>query len=211
MSCASHLHASICSENRFITVGGKYRENDSHINHHAAVCVLDLQTLTWTEWQPLHTAVRESGVAVIGTDVVVVGGYTGKEFITQTYKYDARTGKRTSCQPTPKGIAPYNRTVAVDRSVFVLNSNASTFLQYDVETDQWSELLPPLKQTHFSAMALHNGRLVVTGGYESGNNKPHDQVQTYDISNNTWSLGTKTMPLPLNQHFALVLNISEHR
>ena len=194
-------------DNHFYTFGGYYSEGDETTKQYFSdVDVLDLQSRSWSHCQPLPCAVRDAGVAVVGKSMLVIGGYHGdRGWLTQTYKYNVRTGKRTRCQDMSQSDSAYHTTVAVDSLVYVLAREM--FLQYDVHADQWSELplLPQMERRNLCAMVHTQGCLLALGGYAEDKNHPDDSVQSYNISSKKWTLAKKKMPLAVLQPWAFTV------
>ena len=195
-------------DNHIYSFGG-YCKKDNEITHvYSDVNVLDLQSRSWSHCQPLPCAVQESGVAVVGEDMLVIGGYRdGRGWLTQTYKYNRRTHKRTRCQDMPKADGVFQATVAVDSLVYVLAREM--FQQYNVHADQWSKLpLPPaMERRHDFAMVHTQGCLLALGGYANlkDRNHPDDSVRSYNLSSKKWTLRKKKMPVAVTQLWAFTV------
>ena len=128
--------------------------------------------------------------------VIVCGGIRDFNQLTSTSKYDTHNDTWTSCQAMPQELAPYNSTVAVNDSVFVLLTDI--FLSYDVTRNQWSKLNAP--KVPASALVMKSGDLFALGG---GSEKK--AVQKYDITAGKWSVGDTQLPVEMWYDFAVIL------
>ena len=205
------LLGSAYVSDKLYTLGGCYSENSKIRHQYPSVNVLDLASLSWGKGQSLPTAVEAPGIAVLEDNILAVGGCSGKEWSRQTIKLNTRTGAMTRCQSMPTGDHVWNSTVVVNRYIYVLARNI--FLQYDITRDQWTKLAMPLQPYHRSALVLRKNHLIMLGGHEKhdGGKKPNDGIQKYDLSKKTWSLETRKMPLPLQAHWAFVMEIPQSK
>ena len=194
---------STVAENKLFTIGGRYSAKGKLKHRTAAVNSLDLHTLMWSACPSLLHAVSVPGIAYIDMNIFVIGGDTDNGWSSQVCKFSTQTGKWIKCQNIPKADFVYRSTVVVYRNIFVLDR--SSFLQYDVDIDQWHELPVPVKPSRAPAMVLKQGCLLALGGYEDDNSKPNDCIQTYDPSSKKWSLEKKKMPLPLVYHWVVTI------
>ena len=89
-------HGVAFLDNHFYTFGGCCWKDGKSKHLYSDVNVLDLQSLSWSHCKPLPYIAKESGVAVVDQDMLVIGGF-GKDdsWLTKTYMYNGRTGKRT--------------------------------------------------------------------------------------------------------------------
>ena len=200
------LHGVAYLDEHFYTFGGSYKEDGKEKHVYSDVNVLDLKSQSWSHCQLLPCTTMESNVVVVGKDILVIGGYSECDVkLTQTYKYNTRTRKRTCCQDVPKFAYARKSTVAVDNLIYVLSRDV--FLQYDVQADQWSELPLPLPRERRQARAMVHtqGCLRVFGGYTQDKNNPTDTVLSYNISSKKWTLETKRMPVAVKQSWAFAV------
>ena len=201
-------HGVAYLDEHFYTFGGSYTENGKEKHLYSDVNVLDLQSQSWSHCQPLPCTTKESGVAVVGKDILVIGGWPENGcWLSQTYKYNTKTGKRTRCQDMPKPGNVSQSTVAVDNLIYVLAYQM--FLQYDVRADQWSELPLPLQKERkdLHAMVHTQGCLCVLGGYIEDRNHPTDRVLRYNFSSKKWTLEKRRMPVAVRQAWAFTVVI----
>ena len=200
------FHGVAYLDEHFYTFGGCYKEDAQAKNAYSDVNVLDLQSQSWSHCQPLPCTTLEPGVAVVGNDILVIGGYSADDVDSvQTNKYNIKTQKRTRCRNMPKYGHVHQSTVAVDNLIYVLCHDM--FLQYNVRADQWSELPLPLPKERrwLRAMVHTQGCLRGLGGYTEDNNHPTDSVLSYNISSKKWTLEKKRMPIAVAQSWAFTV------
>ena len=200
-------HGSAYVNDKLYTLGGRYQENGQIKHWCTSVNVLNLSSLSWAECQSLPIAVESPGIIAVEEEIYGVGGHSGKEWSCQTVKLNIRTGAITQCQSMPEGECVHYSMVAVSRYIYGLA--CSFFLQYDITRDQWTKLTMPLKPSNRPAVVLQNNHVIMLGGYEKDRKDPNDVIQKYDLSSKTWSLETSKMPLPLQSHWAFVMDIPQ--
>ena len=199
-------HGVAFLDNHFYTFGGCCWKDGKNKHLYSDVNVLDLQSCSWSHCKPLSYAAKDLGVAVVDQDMLVIGK-KGKDgsWLTKTYKYNGRTGKRTRCQDMPERNGVLHSTVAVDSLVYALAP--TMFLLYDVHNDQWSKLPlpPPMERRHLCALVHAQGCLLALGGYAEDKYHPDDRVLSYNISSKKWTLRRKKMPLAVSTAWAFTV------
>lgn len=103
---------------------------------------------------------------------------------------DVETGG--SCQPAWDGFQYIYRLCAVGSGA----TSAGSFTRYDIGTDSWTTLTPPLVWREWGASAVFDGKVYVFAGRGGNNGGSGGDVKTtlvYDISSDSWSTGA-TMP-----------------
>ena len=88
--------------------------------------------------------------------------------------------------------------------MFVLD--LTVFLVYDTMEDQWTKLERPVTPVRCSAVVFSEEKLIASGGLDDGWISC-GLIQTYDIDNKKWSLVEETMPYPLWDHSAFVMEL----
>ena len=202
----SMAHGVAFLDNHFYAFGGCHWKDGKTKHLYSDVNVLDLQSLSWSHCKPLPYAVKEPGVAVVGQDILVIGGF-GKDgsMLTKTYMYNGRTRKRTRCQDMPEPNVVFRCTVVIGSLVYAFSPKA--FLLYDVHNDQWSKLPlpPPMELRQSSAMVHTQGCLLAQGGCVEDQYHPDDTVLSYNLASKKWTHRTEKMPLAVGQAWAFTV------
>ena len=202
---AREYHDAALLNKHLYIIGGCYTEDPRKPQRCKTISKLDLDSLTWCECCNMSVGLSNPGIAVVSNQILLTGGRTDHRLSRYTALYDPVTDAWTDCQPMQKSCDCYHQTAAVGSMVFVGSGDGSLFQEYNVLTDQWSELQLPLKLKKDSAFVSHQGHILVLGGCIDW--CPKDYVQRYDPSNKIWELEKETLPLPLYGHWALVLSV----
>ena len=79
MSRPVQYHGVAYLDKHFYTFGGCYREDSEENKYlYSDVNALDLKSQSWSHCQPLPCTMIRTGVAVVGKDILVIGGFSGK-------------------------------------------------------------------------------------------------------------------------------------
>ncbi len=158
----------------------------------------DESSNTWTATPNMNQA-RWGFASSILSDgrVLVTGGTTssGTTYLTSTEIYDPIANTWTSKAPLNTGRYYHQQVTFTDSNgnskVMVISGENSAWLTsteiYDPSTDTWSAG-PSLNygRTLFSAMLLHDGRILVVGGDYPN----HTKSEVYNPSTNSWTIYT---------------------
>ncbi len=150
----------------------------------------------WTTLEPMPTARRRLGVAVVDGKIYVIGGYNGTALSTNEM-YDTETDTWTTKEPMPS--ARYGFGIAVvDDKIYVIggcsrwNSWSCANQVYDPATDTWKELTSIPEQPNFVGATAINDKIYVISGlatflppYVS-----YELNQVYDTKTDSWGLET---------------------
>ena len=194
-------HGSACVNNKLGIFGGQLtnlRQVDSRVD------ILDLSSGIWSEGRRMPHPVSHPGVAVNGTNIIVIGGDVNGTVInkTQMYKVDVNEWKVCADMPVSREYVS-NSTAVVDHSVYVLAG--SDFLRYDIGPDQWTTLDQKPRLTRlWSVMVLDSGQLRVIGGLDPGGIYERT-IQTYDLQQQTWRVEPQGLAYPLAYHSAFMI------
>ena len=214
-------HGSACVDDKLYILGGLYAGKGSveykntvwalHLNkeknntqeYKDSGEPLDSQSRHWTTCKEMPQAVEKAGIAVVRNYILTLGGYLAAGgFTTRVEKYDANTGQWEECQPMPLPTDSYRSTATDGNVVFALAYNMRGFLRYDLERDQWTALNMPIKRASCGAFVAKQGCLMALGGCSRSTK---DYVQTYNPVSDIWKLEEHKLPLPLEQHWAVIL------
>jgi N-acetylneuraminic acid mutarotase len=169
--------------------------------------VYDPSTRSWARLADMPVGTTHGGVAAVGTDVFVAGGYVAKSgggqifASTNVWRYDTVGNKWTAMPPLPSARGS-GAMVAVGRKLFFFGgaslsrAEKSQHWMLDLDgTAKWVSRAPlPHVRTHFGAVLLEG--LVYSIGGEIGHDSGavvQDVVDVYDPVSNTWS---SRAPLP---------------
>lgn len=157
--------------------------------------------LPWTNASKMPTPRSESGVAILGDKIYVIGGESLKIKKTDIVEvFDIKTNKWSSAAPLPipmnhVAVSPYDgRLYAVGGTHE--NGYSDKLFIYDPKADEWIEgkSLPDAR----TALTVNfiDGKLYAVGGVDDVHNVL-DTNLVYDPNNNNW---TQKSPMPTARH-----------
>jgi non-specific serine/threonine protein kinase len=179
---------------QLVVIGGFHsRDNNLLAVTSSRMLRLDANTGEWVEDKPLHYPRGAGGAAVVGNEIVVVGGRTGKpaQLVTQTEIFDGtrwRVGDDIPVAGDHLAVTADSRYLyAVGGRQFTADSNVDVVQRYDPKTDHWDILTPTPEPVSGAGAAIVDGRLIVVGG--EGVTTVSGTVQAYDLtaSTATWT------------------------
>ena len=88
--------------------------------------------------------------------------------------------------------------------LFVAGGKDMTCAWYNPDSNTWCTGQQPLGEHIYGALACHNDKLLLLGGSYTGGT---DEVEEYDIDNDTWSMCSYKMPRKLCGHHAFILDM----
>jgi non-specific serine/threonine protein kinase len=188
-------HAMLVTyRNQLVVIGGFCsRDNDLLAVTSARMLLLDNNTGKWVDGPPLSHPRGAGGAAVVGDQIVVVGGRTGnpEQLAIQTAIYDG-TGWRDGADiPMPGdhlAVAADSRYLyAAGGRKLSADSSTDAVQRYDPKTDRWTALTPTPQPVSGAGAAIVAGQLIVVGG--EGVSSVATTVQAYDLtaSTATWT------------------------
>ena len=199
-------HCSACVNDTLIILAGIYEESDSIKRYYKEVHILDLHTGVWTAMKECPIGVRQASITLINGVLFLIGGASAGLMSRKTYKLSLHDNKWTECSDIPASNQyAANSTVATQQYIYVLAYK--DFCVYDVPPNQWCTLSSPLVPSIQCSLVLKNNTLVVMGGFEDTDEKPHKRVQCYDLRTKRWSLISDTLPLPLAYHTVITMEL----
>jgi hypothetical protein len=179
--------------NQLVVIGGfQSRDNDQLGVASPRMLLLDNNTGKFVEGKPLRYARAAGGAAVVGNEIVVVGGRTGNpaQLVTQTEIFDGTVWRVGAPAPVPGdhiAVTADSRYVyAVGGREFTADSNVDVVQRYDPKANHWDILTPTPQKVGGASAAIVDGRLIVVGG--EGVTSVSGTVQAYDLTapNATW-------------------------
>lgn len=158
--------------------------------------VYDPRSDRWTTRAPLPVGLHHAGLAAVGRQLYVVGGYTRSGLsawkpVASLYRYDPQEDRWSEGRPmvTPRGalaLAVVNgRLLAIGG--YNGDSNVSAVEEYDPQTDRWTAKAPlPDPRDHLTAAT--DGRFVYAiGGRLNGSYSQNvAMVHQYDLDADRW-------------------------
>jgi N-acetylneuraminic acid mutarotase len=188
-------HAMLVTYHDQLAVIGGFRSRGSDMLAVTSprMFLLDNKTDKWVDGPPLHHPRAAAGAAVVGNEIVVVGGRTGnpQQLVTQTEIYDGTGWHDATDIPMPGDhlavTADSNYLYAVGGRKFSAGSNTDVVQRYDPKADRWTILRPTPQPVSDAGAAIVDGQLLVAGG--EGVTNAFTTVQAYDLtaSNATWT------------------------
>jgi N-acetylneuraminic acid mutarotase len=188
-------HAMLVTyRNQLVVIGGFYsRDNDLLAVTSPRMLLLDKNTDKWVDGPPLSHPRGAGGAAVVGDEIVVVGGRVGnpEQLVTQTEVYDGTGWRDTADIPVPGDhlavSADSSYLYGVGGRKFSVGSSTDVVQRYDPNADRWTALTPTPQPVSGAGAAIVDGRLIVAGG--EGVTSVSTTVQAYDLtaSTATWT------------------------
>jgi N-acetylneuraminic acid mutarotase len=164
---------------------------------------------TWRRLADMPLPATHTGVATVGTDVFLAGGYIHKEPQGQTFattavwRYSTTTNTWTAMPPLPSARGS-GALVAIGRVLHFFGGHTvgrvdkATHWRMDLDgSGAWVARAPmPNPRSHFAAVA-DEGKIWTIGGQtgQGDNATVSAAVNVYDPSSNTWSTGP-SLPRP---------------
>lgn len=188
-------HAMVVNyRNQLVVIGGfQSRDNDLLGVTSPRMLLLDNNTSKFVDGKALLHPRGAGGAAVVGNEIVVVGGRTGNpaQLVTQTEIFDGTVWRVGADIPMPGDhiavTADSRYLYAVGGREFTADSNVDVVQRYDPKADHWDILTPTPQTVSGAGAAIVDGRLIVVGG--EGVTSVSGTVQAYDLtaSTATWT------------------------
>jgi predicted Ser/Thr protein kinase len=187
-------HAMMVSYQDTVWVIGGFQPRGSEIYGVASARALHLnQTLTaWVEAPELHHARGAAAAAVVGNQIVVVGGRTAGTSpaeVIPTEVFDGISWHDAAGIPVPGdhlAAASDGRYVyAVGGRRLEVTSNTAAVQRFDPAANRWIQLSAAPGKVSDAGAAIVGGRLIVAGGESIGT--VFSTVWAYDLASSTWT------------------------
>jgi N-acetylneuraminic acid mutarotase len=165
---------------------------------------------TWSSKSPIPAPRVDSGVALSGGKIYVLGGESGGKPATQfNQEYDPETDRWRDRAPIPSvtshaGVAEYDGKIyAVGGFTAIVHAAPTdSVFEYDVATDSWRRLPSLGSRLGSVGVAVVGGKIHAIGG-RGANNLTVATHQIYDPATGKWSAAA---PLPTaRDHFGIVV------
>jgi N-acetylneuraminic acid mutarotase len=183
-------------------IGGFTAQNGNVLaNASARVLILNKTNLRWDYGPSLHHARAAGAAAVVGNDIVVVGGRTGTSSgsgqpVTTTEIYDGTSWHDAAPIPVPgnhlAAASDGTYLYAVGGHQITETSTTAALQRFDPATGQWTQL-PPMPAAASGLGAVIVGDQLITVGGDNALSV-FNTVRAYNLTTKKWS----TLP-PLPQ------------
>src|SRR5215831_19079951 len=156
------------------------------------VLTLDPAKGRWVPGPSLNHARTAAAAAVVGNEIVVMGGRTGGKTpgeVKQTEIFNGKSWKDAASIPVPgdhlAAVTDGKYVYVLGGRTFKASANHNAVQRFDPATNAWTQLTPlPVANSDFGA-AYVGGQLITFGG-ENGL-KVFGTVQAYNLASKTWS------------------------
>ena len=151
--------------------------------------VLALRRGEWVELPGLRRQRAAGAAAVVGDELVVVGGQANGELVRETEVFDGRRWRGGAAIPTPRdhlAVASDGRFLyAIGGRELAADRNLASVERYDPSADRWTRL-PPLPTARGGLGAAVVGRRLVAVGGE-GPTSVFATAESFDLASEEWS------------------------
>jgi non-specific serine/threonine protein kinase len=192
-------HAMAVELDGEIVVIGGWVPRGSNLTAQTSSAVYALRDGEWTELPSLNTPRAAGAAAVVGDEIVVVGGQNDGELVASTEIFDGESWREGAAISTPRehlGAASDGSYVyAVGGRKLSSDRNSGALERYDPSADRWERLPSMPTATGSVAATIIGEHLVVVGGEETTGVLDH--VQAFDLGSEEWS---ELPPIPEPVH-----------
>lgn len=206
MSVARAMHiAAALPDGRVLVAGGSTGGGDPPVTDSAEL--YDPATNAWTPTARMSAPRFWYAAASLANGrVLVVGGWSGGTALATAEHYDPDSGLWTRAAPMAKARYGHTLTALPDGTVLAVRGSDSGDLEYsfgdaeryDPVTDSWSDAGSAGEASVLhEAVALQDGRVLVTGGYEGGvgGGPAHASAHLFDPVSGAWTrIGAMSTP-----------------
>ncbi len=175
-----------------VVIGGWTPEGeDLTANTSGRVFVLrgDGNTGSWEELPELNHPRAAPAAAVVGGELVVVGGQADGQLVPETEIFDGEKWTDAAPMPTPRehlaAASDGTYLYTVGGRELSSSENSGALERYDPAKDEWTSLPPMPNPIGSFDATIAQGRLITVGG-----ELPTDvsgEVQAYELKTQTWS------------------------
>ncbi len=194
-----HHAMAVTYRDELIVMGG-WQADGSSLTANTSNRVFALRSGQWVELPHLLQPRAAGAAAVVGDNIIVVGGQDANDkLIATTEIFDGKRWRTAAAIPTLRehlaAASDGTYLYAVGGRALSADKNTAALERYDPRTNRW-EQLPPMPTARGSLGAtLADNRLVVVGGEQPVG--VYDTVEAFDISTKTW---TALPPLRIPRH-----------
>ena len=195
-----HSHGSIYVKDVLYVLGG-YIASSSDVS----TDTVEMMMLRDGEWQNgpnLPNAVKFPKVSSIEEHLYLLDAHGSKEL--WYLDVDEEVWSKLAPLPVKTSLRGVSMTSSRGR-LFVAGGQKMVCAWFDPHTNTWCTGQQPLQQHKYGSLVYHDDKLLLLGG---SFNDGTDEVEEYDIDNDTWSVCSYKMPRKLCSHHVLVLDLS---
>ena len=187
-------HAMMVTYRNTVWVIGGFEPQGSEVSGIASAQVLHLNQAQdgWIEGPELHHARAAGAAAVVGDDIVVVGGRTAGPSATevaQTEVFDGTGWQDYADIPIPgdhlAAASDGTYLYAVGGRRLEVTAETAAVQRFDPSTDQWTQLPAVPSPVSDCGVAIVDGQLIVVGGENIGT--VFNTVRAYNLTSSSWS------------------------
>jgi len=161
---------------------------------------------SWATMEPMPTARRELGIAVVDGKIYAIGGYNGSLLGTNEM-YDPTTDTWTTKTPMPIASRAFGIAV-VENLIYVIWGGYNQV--YDPLTDTWENRTPMPTPRHRLCANVVNGKIYLIAGAQDYTGYPFyglsDKTEVYDPETDTWTTKAEIPMRVADYAFAVVDN-----
>jgi N-acetylneuraminic acid mutarotase len=187
-------HAIMVRYRNTVWVIGGFEPQGSEVSGIASARVLYLNQAQdgWIEGPELHHARAAGAAAVVGDDLVVVGGRTAGPSATEVAQTEVFNG--TGWQDYADIPIPGDHLAAASDGTYLyavggrrleVTAETAAVQRFNPSTDQWTQLPAMPSPVSDSGVAIVDGQLIVVGGENIGT--VFNTVRAYNLTSSTWS------------------------
>jgi DNA-binding CsgD family transcriptional regulator/N-acetylneuraminic acid mutarotase len=167
-----------------------------------AATALQTGDSVWQQLVPMSLARGRLAAAALGSRIVAIGGESSNGITGLVEIWDAvqQTWSIGQNKPTPVanvGAAVLNDQIIVPGGYTAAGTPTASVEAYHVISDEWTSLAALPAPRFAYAMATHNGKVYVFGGWDGQGYT--NSTFIYDPATNAWTRGA---PLPIGRGFA---------
>ncbi len=203
-----HHAMAVAYRGELVVIGGWWPEGEDLVANTSAD-VYVLRDNAWEELPPLPEPRAAGAAAVVGSEIVVMGGQdaTG-ELVQSTEVFDGESWRSGAPIPSPRehlaGASDGRFAYAIGGRELSSDANLAVLERYDPASDSWEQLPPmPTARGSLGGAAVIKGELLVVAGGEEPTGVL-GAVEGYSISDEEWA----ALPdLPTARHGAGVARL----
>ena len=194
-------HGSVCVNEVLYILGGylgDYKEGHQYTN---TVDSMVMKDGNWESGPNLPRNVKFPKVSNCDESVYLLDAEDSKKL----FCLDVTTDAWHELAPLPADKRCHGVSMtSANRLLLVAGGQHMICAWFNIDTNTWSTGKQPLQEHRYGSLTYHNGKFLLLGGhFKQGT----DEVEMYDIEEDSWTLCTYKMPLKLRLHHALLLNI----
>ena len=198
-----HGHGSICVKGLLLVFAGRRWLNDSWYDDCGVDFLMIDEGGSYQNGPDLHNDVHYPKVSNIDESVYLLNEMT-RELLHLDISNKIWT-KRTSLPV--EGNCPGVSMTSTKDKLCVAGGLKKICALYDPTADVWITMKQPVHVHRYGTLVYHSNKLLLLGGSWSDST---DEVEEYNVEDDTWSVCAYKMPVKLYNHHGLVLDLPAH-